>query len=124
MSTPEVAARTGEAEELTHFRIPEGANPILRLILGFETFDENQEALLSLKAATGTKGAPRVFSLKLVCITRASLLHFKPISRDAELEVSHDSNGELQLLFGKLVGVIKHKGGRNSSHGLRITQKR
>ena len=105
-----MAACTGGEKEVTHFTLPPGAAAVLRLIAGYETFDEHQEVLLALKAATGTKGAPRAFSLKLSRIMRSPPLNLKPISRDQELEVSHDDSRELTMMRGKRVGDIKVAG--------------
>ena len=78
---------------MTHFTLPPGAAAVLRLIDGFETYDEHREVLLALKAATGTKGAPRAFSLKLGRTTKSPPLSLMPTSRDPELEAGHNSEG-------------------------------
>eukprot|EP00959_Pyramimonas_sp_CCMP1952_P395683 8290927-Pyramimonas_sp.AAC.1 len=43
LTTAEVAACTGEEQEVTHFTLPPGAAAILRLIPGYETYDEHAE---------------------------------------------------------------------------------
>ena len=63
--------------------------------------------LLSLKASTGTKGAPRAFSLTLAKITRSPPIGMKPTSRDPELEVKHDQYSKLVSLLGKHVDDLK-----------------
>ena len=63
--------------------------------------------LLALKASTGTVGAPRAFSLKLAKVTRGPPYHLKPLSRDHEMEVSHDSGGNLKLAIGKHIDDLK-----------------
>ena len=47
------------------FRLPPGSATILRTVKGFETFDESIRCLQCIKPGTGTKDAPRAFSMKL-----------------------------------------------------------
>ena len=62
---------------------------------------------LALKASTGTVGAPRAFSLKLAKMPTGPPFYLRPLSRDAEVEVSHTDGGDLQLAIGKHIGDIK-----------------
>ena len=106
LTTAEVAAATGEEEEVTHFTLPAGAAAVLRLIPGFEDYDERYELMLSLKASTGTKGAPRAFSMKLASITRSPPINMRPTTKDPELEVKHQA-GDLVAMMAKHVDDIK-----------------
>ena len=82
-----------------------GSVGILRKIPGFESYDEQTDILLSLKASTGTVGAPRAFSLKLAKITQGPPFYLAPLSRDPEVEVSHLS-GLLRLAICKHIDDI------------------
>ena len=84
----ELAAATGEKERVVCFRLPPGSAQLLRKFPGFEDFDESKHCLQCIKPGTGTKDAPRAFSLKLRHITRQ--LGLKPTSFDPEFEVKKD----------------------------------
>ena len=56
----------------TYFSLPPGAAAVLRLIQGFEDYDEQYECLSSLKLGTGTKGALRAFGLKVETVHRVA----------------------------------------------------
>ena len=70
MTYKEISDLTGEAERIVHFTLPPGSAVILRRIPGFEDFGERYEVLGCTKPGTGTKDAPRAFSLKLRSITQ------------------------------------------------------
>ena len=88
LTVKEVADATGSQEEETHFVLPSGAGAMLRQIPVYEDFNKHTENLLALKASTGTVGALRAFSLKLARVTRGPPLYLRPLSRDAELDIS------------------------------------
>ena len=73
MTYKEISELTGEAERVVHFTLPSGSAKILRQIPGFEDFDENKEVLRCTKPGTGTKDAPRAFSLKLRSVTQGNV---------------------------------------------------
>ena len=81
----ELAQATGERERIVCFTLPPGSASILRSFPGFEAFDESKHCLRCLKPGTGTKDAPRAFSLKLRKATRDFGL--KSVSYDPECEV-------------------------------------
>ena len=60
----ELAEATGEKEGVVCFKFPSGSAEILRAIKGFENCDESKHCLRCIKPGTGTKDAPRAFSLK------------------------------------------------------------
>ena len=47
------------------FTLAPGSALVIRTFPGFEHYDESKRCLKSLKPGTGTKDAPRAFSLKL-----------------------------------------------------------
>lgn len=55
----------GEGEREVCFRLPPGSAQVLRQLPGFEDYDESRRCLQCIKPGTGTKDAPRAFSLKL-----------------------------------------------------------
>ena len=61
---------------------------MLRTLPGFASYDESKHCLQCLKPGTGTKDAPRAFSLKLRTVTRS--LGLKPTSYDQEFETSQN----------------------------------
>ena len=61
----ELAEATGEPERMVYFTLPPGSAAILRQFPGYEDFDEAIHCLRCVKPGTGTKDAPRAFSLKL-----------------------------------------------------------
>eukprot|EP00959_Pyramimonas_sp_CCMP1952_P143685 3008210-Pyramimonas_sp.AAC.1 len=64
----ELAEATGE--RAVCFTLPPGSATVLRALPGFENYDESEHCLQCLKPGTGTKDAPRAFSLKLRRTTR------------------------------------------------------
>ena len=65
MTYKEIQECTGEPERDVFFTLSPGSAAMLRRIPGYETYDERYECLRCLKPGTGTKEAPRAFSLKL-----------------------------------------------------------
>merc|ERR1712039_736760 len=61
----ELAEATGEKEREVCFTLPPGSATVLRTLPGFAHYDESKHCLRCLKPGTGTKDAPRPFSLKL-----------------------------------------------------------
>ena len=106
LSFKEIEATTGEPEREILFSLPPGSAALLRKIPGFETFDERYECLRALKPGTGTKGAPRAFSLKLQRITQGAQCRMRSTTNDRELETRHDS-GVLTAMAAKHVDDIK-----------------
>ena len=62
---------------------------MLRQIPGYEDYDERIHCLECDKPGTGSKDAPRAFSLKLATVTRSKKVGLKPTTFDSELEVKH-----------------------------------
>eukprot|EP00959_Pyramimonas_sp_CCMP1952_P297613 6225995-Pyramimonas_sp.AAC.1 len=56
---------TGEETRMVCFTLPPGCAQVLRTLPGFSSYDESRRCLRRLKPGTGTKDAPRAFSLKL-----------------------------------------------------------
>jgi len=81
----ELAEATGEKERVVCFKLPPGSASILRKFPGFEDFDETIHCLQCIKPGTGTKDAPRAFSLKLRKVT--SRVGLKSTSYDTEFEI-------------------------------------
>ena len=113
----EIEEATGEPEREILFSLPPGSAAVLRKIKGYEDFGETQECLRCLKPGTGTKGAPRAFSLKLSSILRGKKCKFQPSTMDPELELRFD-NGVLvctcsthvdDLKFGGREHIIKNE---------------
>eukprot|EP00959_Pyramimonas_sp_CCMP1952_P337207 7061536-Pyramimonas_sp.AAC.1 len=67
----ELAHAAGEETHMVCFALPPGSAQVLRALPGFSFYDESRHCLRCLKAGTGTKDAPRAFSLKLRTTTRA-----------------------------------------------------
>ena len=84
----ELAEATGEKERTVCFKLPPGSAELLRTIPGFEHFDETKHCLQCIKPGTGTKDAPRAFSLKLRKTT--TRIGLQPTSFDTEFEVKPD----------------------------------
>ena len=82
----ELAEATGEKERMVCFTLPPGSATVLRSLPGFEHYDETKHCLQCLKPGTGTKDAPRAFSMKLRKVTRSFGL--QPTSYDEEFETS------------------------------------
>eukprot|EP00959_Pyramimonas_sp_CCMP1952_P030857 646879-Pyramimonas_sp.AAC.1 len=61
----ELAEATGEKERVACFSLPPGSAAALRSLPGSEHYDESKHCLQRPKPGTGTKDAPRAFSLKL-----------------------------------------------------------
>jgi hypothetical protein len=106
MTYKEIQEATGEPERVILFSLPPGAAALLRKLPGFEDFDERFECLRALKPGTGTKGAPRAFSMKLSRITRGPKCRMLPTTMDPELEVRHDG-GKLVAIGTKHVDDLK-----------------
>ena len=105
----ELEMLTGEAPREVCFTLPRGMAQMLKLIPGFETFDERIHCLECDKPGTGSKDAPRAFSIKLSAVTRSAKLGLKPTTFDPELEVKH-KDGKLVLMIAKHVDDIKVTG--------------
>ena len=84
----ELAEATGEKERIVCFRLPPGTATILRKFPGFMDYDETKHCLWCVKPGTGTKDAPRAFSLKLRQTTQK--LGLQSTSYDPEFEVKKD----------------------------------
>ena len=84
----ELAEATGEQEIIVCFKLPPGSAAILRTIKGYEHYDESKHCLRNTKPGTGTKDAPRAFSLKLRQTTKN--LGLKSTSYDQEFEIKPD----------------------------------
>ena len=84
----ELAEATGEKERIVCFRLPPGSAAFLRKFPGFEDFDETIHCLQCVKPGTGTKDAPRAFSLKLRKTTQN--IGLRPTSFDPEFEIKRD----------------------------------
>eukprot|EP00959_Pyramimonas_sp_CCMP1952_P413109 8656665-Pyramimonas_sp.AAC.1 len=82
----ELAEATGEEERVVRFTLTPGPASLLRSLPGFEHQGASKRCLQCLKPGTGTKDAPRAFSLKLRKTTRGFGL--RPTSYDEEFETS------------------------------------
>ncbi|CAE8594372.1 unnamed protein product [Polarella glacialis] len=109
MTYKEIHELTGEAERTVHFTLPPGSAAVLRLIPGYEDFDERSEVLRCIKPGTGTKDAPRAFSLKLASVTQSPACRMVPTTMDREFEVRHD-DGRLVAMQVKHVDDVKMGG--------------
>eukprot|EP00438_Fugacium_kawagutii_P035880 Skav204682 [mRNA] locus=scaffold1284:96116:106049:- [translate_table: standard] len=109
VSYDELSKVTGQEERVVHFTLPPGSAQILRLIPGYEQYDERYHVLKCLKPGTGCKDAPRAFSLKLASVTRSEQVGLKPLSADPECEVKH-KDGKLVLILVKHVDDLKIAG--------------
>ena len=69
-----------------YFTLPPGSAAIIRKFKGYEDYDESVHCLWCVKPGTGTKDAPRAFSLKLRQVTVHKGL--TPTSYDPEFEIS------------------------------------
>ena len=98
----ELANATGEKERTVCFRLPPGSAAYLRKFPGFEDFDETRHCLRCIKPGTGTKDAPRAFSLKLREITKLHGMY--STAYDPELEIGEN------LLTGKHVDDVNIAG--------------
>jgi hypothetical protein len=104
---------TGEAPREVCFTLPKGMAAMLRLIPGYEKYDESIHCLECDKPGTGSKDAPRAFSVKLATVTRGKSVGLVPTTYDPELELKHKvTNGrsELVLMVGKHVDDLKVAG--------------
>ena len=101
MTYQEIHELTGEDVRNVHFSLPPGADEQLRKLPGFENFDSRYECLKCDKPGTGTKDAPRAFSLKLASVTQ-NKCGMKPTFYDREFELKHDKHGQL------IVANVKH----------------
>ena len=100
----ELADATGEQERTVAFRLPPGSASLLRKFPGFEHFDESVHCLICIKPGTGTKDAPRAFSLKLKALTKK--IGLRSTTYDPEFEVGEDIN----LLTAKHVDDVHMTG--------------
>ena len=124
MTYKEMHELTGEPERIVNFSLPKGAAEMLRMLPGFEHFDESIHVCGCTKPGTGTKDAPRAFSMKLASVTRNDPLNMKPTTYDPEMEMQHDENGELQLLSTKHVDDVKLGGPtKNIDYYMSIVEK-
>ena len=98
----ELAAATGEHERMVCFKLPPGSATLLRKFPGFENYDEAIDCLQCIKPGTGTKDAPRAFSLKLRKTTKC--IGLKSKSYGLEFEIKKD------LLTAKHVDDVKVSG--------------
>jgi len=86
---------------------------MLRKIPGFESYDEAIHCLECDKPGTGSKDAPRAFSIKLATVTRNAKVNLVPTTFDSELEVKHrlhNGKPKLALMIAKHVDDIKVTG--------------
>jgi len=81
----ELAEATGESERIVCFKLPPGSAQALRKFPGFATYDETLHCLQCIKPGTGTKDAPRAFSMKLRQLTKGAGL--RPTIYDQEFEL-------------------------------------
>jgi hypothetical protein len=81
----ELADATGEKERTVCFKLPPGSATLLRRFPGFEDYDETIHCLQCEKPGTGTKDAPRAFSMKLRHTTKN--IGLKPTIYDPEFEI-------------------------------------
>ena len=90
-----------------------GMAEMLRQIPGYESYDERTHCLECDKPGTGSKDAPRAFSIKLATVTRNPKVGLVPTTFDSELEVKHrwiNDVPKLVLMIAKHVDDIKVTG--------------
>ena len=112
MTYPELAAATRQEERVAHFTVPPGSAQFLRMVPGYENYDERFHVLRCLRPGTGCKDAPRAFrafNMKLAKVTRHPTVGLQPLSSDPECEVKH-RHGRLVLILVKHVDDIKIAG--------------
>jgi hypothetical protein len=86
---------------------------MLKQIPGYESYDERIHCLECDKPGTGSKDAPRAFSIKLASVTRSKQVGLVPTTFDSELEVKHrmvQGKPKLVLMIAKHVDDIKVTG--------------
>ena len=86
---------------------------MLREIPAYESYDERIHCLECDKPGTGSKDAPRAFSIKLATVTRSKKVGLVPTTFDSELEVKHryvHGKPKLVLMIAKHVDDIKVTG--------------
>ena len=109
----ELEALTGDAPREVCFTLPRGMAELIRQIPGYETYDEKIHCLECDKPGTGSKDAPRAFSIKLATVTRNPRVGLVPTTFDSELEVKHrmvNGKPKLVLMIAKHVDDIKVTG--------------
>ena len=109
----ELEALTGDAPREVCFTLPKGMAEMLRKIPGYESYDERIHCLECDKPGTGSKDAPRAFSIKLATVTRSDAVGLRPTTFDSELEVKHryvKGQAQLVLMIAKHVDDIKVTG--------------
>jgi hypothetical protein len=84
----ELAEEKSKKERMVCFVLPPGSATLLRQFPGFEDFDETIHCLQCIKPGTGTKDAPRAFSLKLRKTTKQ--VGRRSTSFDPEFEIKKD----------------------------------
>ena len=82
----ELEELTGDAPREVCFTLPKGMAPLIRQIPGYESYDESIHCLECDKPGTGSKDAPRAFSIKLATVTRSPTVGLKPTTFDSELD--------------------------------------
>ena len=111
LSYQELAEATGEPERNVSFTLPKGqfdSAKEIRKLPGFEQYDPRIHCLKCTRPGTGTKDAPRAFSLKLGKVTAG--VGLKPVTFDPELEVRHEQRGQqlvLTAMIAKHVDDVK-----------------
>ena len=106
MSYDDIRKRTGEPLREVYFTVPQGSAEILRLIPGYERYDERYHCLQCLVPGTGTADAPRAFNMKLTETLHATRCGYKSCTMDPEVEFKHGARG-LEALAAKHVDDIK-----------------
>jgi hypothetical protein len=109
----ELQELTGDEPREVCFTLPKGMAEIIRTLPGYEDYDERIHCLQCDKPGTGSKDAPRAFSVKLASVTRSPQIGLRPTTYDPELEVKHKlRNGKMQpaLLIAKHVDDLKITG--------------
>ena len=105
VSYKELAAATGEQERNVNFELSADIIPILRKLPGYADFDPRTEVLHCTRPGTGTKDAPRAFSIQLARCTNDKF-GCRPTTCDPELIVKHEEK-ELRMVATKHVDDIR-----------------
>ena len=109
----ELQELTGDAPREVCFTLPKGMAELLRRLPGYESYDERIHCLECDKPGTGSKDAPRAFSVKLASVTRNETVGLRPTTYDSELEVKHrveHGKPKLVLIVAKHVDDLKIAG--------------
>ena len=109
VSYSEIAAETGQPERDVNFDVCSRIVPLVQKLPGFHDWNPIEEVLHCLKPGTGSRDAPRAFSMQFRRATKAFGLVSSLI--DSELELLY-KDGQLCMMILKHVDDVKMAGPR------------